>query len=103
MSQPGETIDFRASDHVMALRDHAGGELLDCVVVNTGRIAPAIRRRYAEERALPVENDLEALRALGVEVVERNLLQKGAHVRHNPAATGAVALELAMKGKARRG
>src|SRR4051812_42587073 len=38
MSQPGETTDFRASDHVCAILDHAGTRLLDCAVVSTTRI-----------------------------------------------------------------
>jgi len=102
MSQPGETIDFRASDHVLAIRDHAGGRLLDCAVVSTSRIATTLRRRYAERSAAPVENDIDMLRELGVEVIEADLLQAGPKVRHNPAAAGAVALELAIRGRDRR-
>jgi uncharacterized cofD-like protein len=102
MSQPGETIDFRASDHVLAIRDHAGGGLLDCAVVSTSRIATTLRRRYAERSAAPVENDIDMLRELGLEVIEADLLQAGPRVRHNPAATGAVALELAIRGRDRR-
>ncbi len=35
MWQPGETIGFRASDHVEALHLHAGMPLIDVAVVNT--------------------------------------------------------------------
>ena len=45
MWQPGETIDFRASDHVRAIQRHAGGNLLDFAVVNTAPISPALRKR----------------------------------------------------------
>src|SRR5208282_4761882 len=38
MWQPGETIGFRASDHVSALNRHAGGDLIDVAVVNTRAI-----------------------------------------------------------------
>jgi uncharacterized cofD-like protein len=102
MSQPGETTDFRASDHVAAIRRHAGGPLLDCAVVSNSKVSPAMRRLYAEQNAAPVENDLEVLRGLGIEVLEADLLMKGAKVRHNPAAVGAVAFELALRGRARR-
>jgi hypothetical protein len=57
---------------------------------------------YAEQNASPVENDRDKLRELGLELVEANLLQKGPNVRHNPAAIGAVALDLARRGRARR-
>src|SRR6202035_3097249 len=34
MWQPCETTDFRASDHIRAIHRHAGGKLLDYVVIN---------------------------------------------------------------------
>jgi uncharacterized cofD-like protein len=102
MSQPGETIDFRASDHVAAIGSHAGAQLVDYAVVSTTRISPALRRRYAEQNASPVENDFDKLREMGLEIVEANLLQKGPKVRHNPAAVGAVGLDLALRGRERR-
>src|SRR5271155_5254599 len=37
MSQPGETTNFRASDHVAAITSHAGAGLLDCAVVSNSR------------------------------------------------------------------
>ncbi len=102
MSQPGETTNFRASDHVSAIRSHAGGRLLDCAVVSTSEISRPVRRRYERESAAPVANDIETLGEMGLEVIEADLLERGAKVRHNPAAIGAVAYELAMWGRARR-
>src|SRR5580698_4376829 len=61
MTQPGETTNFSASDHVLAVDDHAGGKLLDGVVVSTSRITPALRRRYAEQGSAPIENDITVL------------------------------------------
>ncbi len=102
MSQPGETIDFRASDHVQAIRDHSLPDLIDCAVVSTTRISPAMRRRYAEQNASPVETDYDRLEAMGLQIVEGDLLQKGAKVRHNPAAVGSVTLGLARLGRMQR-
>jgi 2-phospho-L-lactate transferase/gluconeogenesis factor (CofD/UPF0052 family) len=102
MSQPGETTNFQASDHVEAIRDHAGFQLLDCAVVSTTHISPALRRRYAAQHAAPVEIDTERLSELGLNILEADLLQKGPKVRHNPAAIGAVILQLAEQGRLRR-
>jgi uncharacterized cofD-like protein len=102
MSQPGETIDFRASDHVQAILSHAGVPLLDCAIVSTTRISPARRREYAEQQATPVETDTARLLEMGLEIVEADLLQKGIKVRHNPAAIGEVTLRLALQGRERR-
>lgn len=102
MSQPGETTDFRASDHVLAIREHAGRKLVDCVVISDSPIPPAMRRRYAAQNAAPVENDLENLKALGLEILSADLLQKSAKVRHNPTAIGLVTYTLAKLGRLRR-
>lgn len=102
MSQPGETTNFRASDHVKALHDHAGVGLLDCAIVSTTKISPAMRLRYAEQQASPVENDIDNLRAMGLEIFEADLLQKSEKVRHKPGALGALTYRLALLGHRHR-
>ena len=102
MWQPGETSNFTASDHVEAIHRHAGGRLLDCVVVNTAPISPRLLRRYAAERALPVEIDLEQLTGMGVSIIGRELLEESEKVRHDPRAIADVALELAAAGRRKR-
>jgi len=103
MTQPGETTNFSASDHVLAVYGHAGGKLLDSVVVSTSRISPALRRRYAEQNATPIENDIAVLEQMGLDVIGADLLQKGRKVRHNPDAIARVAVELAAAARKRRG
>ncbi len=102
MWQPGETIEFRASDHIRAIRNHAGAKLLDYAVINTSVVSPAMRRRYALENVNPVENDVERILAMGLEIVSAKLLRKGAKVRHDPAAAAEVAMDLAHKGRLKK-
>ena len=102
MSQPGETTNFRASDHVTAIHSHARGPLIDCAVLSTSRMPRAMLKRYAEQNASPVENDCEALRDLDIEIVQADLLQRGAKVRHDPMTVGWVAYRLAVLGRKRR-
>jgi uncharacterized cofD-like protein len=102
MTQPGETTNFSASDHVRAVDGHAGGKLFDSVVVSTSRIAAAVRRSYAEQNSVPIELDTAALQEMGLEVIGADLLQKGRKVRHNPAAIARVAVELAVEARKRR-
>jgi uncharacterized cofD-like protein len=102
MTQPGETTNFSASDHVRAVDEHAGGKLFDSVVVSTSRIPEGVRRSYAEQNSVPIEIDMAALEGMGLEVIGANLLQKGRKVRHNPAAIARVAVEMAAEaGKGR--
>ncbi|MGH9667084.1 MAG: gluconeogenesis factor YvcK family protein, partial [Bryobacteraceae bacterium] len=102
MWQPGETVGFGASDHVQALYKHAGMEFLDCVVLNTSPIKPALLRKYAAKRARPVENDIEKLHAMGLKVVAMDLLEEQQKIRHNPATSAAVCVELAQRARRRR-
>jgi uncharacterized cofD-like protein len=102
MSQPGETTSFSAFDHIQAIHRHAGGKLLDYAVVNTREIGSSLRRRYASENSLPVENDFDKIGAEGVNVVCGDLVQESGLVRHNPAAIAAIAVELAREGRRRR-
>ena len=102
MWQPGETMQFRASDHIRAINRHAGGDLLDYAVVNIRPITPAMKKRYARQSALPVENDLDALFRMGLKVMAGNLALTSGMVRHDPAATATVALKLAQEGRRRR-
>jgi len=102
MSQPGETTEFSASDHVRALRKHSGGKLLDYVIVNIRPITSAMKTRYAKQQAMPVENDIDALFRLGVKVIAGNLAKHGETLKHDPEATAAVAVKLAQEGRRRR-
>ena len=98
MWQPGETIGFRASDHVAAIEQHAG-KLLDVVVVNTRSISGKQRRKYAVKEVHAVLNDVDRLAEKGLEVVTADLLADGDTVRHDPRLTAAVAMDLARRGR----
>ena len=102
MWQPGETIRFRASDHIRAIHQHAGGKLIDTAVVNCSPIRPAMRRRYAREMAEPVENDLDTIKAMGLRIVKAELLQQSEVVRHDPRRVANVALKLVRENRRRK-
>ncbi|MEO8597275.1 MAG: YvcK family protein [Candidatus Solibacter sp.] len=102
MWQPGETDEFRASDHVRALHRHAGGKFLDYAVINVRSITSELKRRYAREAAMPVENDIDTLIKMGLKVTAGNLSSSSDRVRHDPAETAAVVLRLAAEGRRRK-
>jgi uncharacterized cofD-like protein len=102
MWQPGETMQFSASDHVKAIDEHVGGRMLDYAVVNTRPVKAKLKRKYAQEAARPVEVDYDRLKAMGLEVVAGNLLLESEKVRHNPDAIASVAIQLAREGRLRR-
>ena len=118
MSQPGETSQFTAADHVAAVlrhfqthksksQDSKAAEArcpLDICVVNTASIRGQALGHYQARAARPIENDFAKLQALGVEVIEADLLrlnrrQKADKIRHDSGAIGAIAIELAQRGR----
>jgi uncharacterized cofD-like protein len=102
MWQPGETIEYKASDHIEAIQQHAGMQLIDVVAVNTAPISALLQQRYARKSALPVEIDLKRLEQLGVKVIARPLAAVGPKIRHDPGLIADIAVHLAGEGRRRR-
>jgi len=108
MTQPGETTGLAsASGHMAAIIRHAGRRgagLLDVCVVNTGSIFQKALEHYRAREARQVENDVSKLEAMGVKVVEADLVRMAGRrsqdkIRHDPGATSAIAIELARQGR----
>jgi uncharacterized cofD-like protein len=74
MTQAGETTDFSASDHVQAIINHVGNDVINAVVVNNQSIDPKIRDVYAGENAKPVNYDIEKLLDMGLEIIEGDII-----------------------------
>jgi uncharacterized cofD-like protein len=101
MTQPGETSGLTASQHIAAILDHAGAKVLDCAILNGSPIPPRLLRRYSAEGSQPVENDLDAVRRLGVRPVLADLVSIGtvarrAVLRHNPERLARAVLSLVL-------
>jgi uncharacterized cofD-like protein len=84
MTQPGETDGYTASDHVKAILDHTGPGVIDYAVINCQDVAEELRTSYASQGAYPVVPDTEAIEAMGVKVVEANIISETNLVRHDP-------------------
>jgi uncharacterized cofD-like protein len=104
MWQPGETINFTASQHVEAIHAHAKCKLIDCVVLNTAPIPESLKRVYARAHVKPVENDMERLQALKVKIVTADLLGDPSlnprKIRHDATALANVVIDLASRSRA---
>lgn len=84
MTEPGETDDYQAADHLQALIDHCGPGFVDAVLANKQDIPPSLLANYAREGAEPVRGDARAVEWLGVKYFESDLAQIGDVVRHDP-------------------
>ena len=98
MTQPGESLHYTAAQHLRAIARHGGGNLFDRIVLNTQALPRALARRYATEQAEPVVNDLEEIRALGVEPLLAELLvQEDRVARHDSRRLVQLLLDLAAR------
>jgi uncharacterized cofD-like protein len=107
MSQPGETTNFRASDHVEAIHRHAKRPIVDVCILNTHPIRGKALDKYEAQAARPVENDIENLEKMGLKVVGDDLVRMSgkkadAKIRHDSSVIGAIAIELAKKAYKRK-
>ena len=84
MTQPGETTQFTASQHVDAIQRLANARIVDFVLVNTARIKADLLSKYRAQNSAPVLVDMHRLNQLGVRVVADDLVQQGSVVRHDP-------------------
>lgn len=99
MTQPGETQGFSASRHVQVILDHLGPELLDFVVVNTGRVPERLAQAYLAEGSEPVLADMDALNALPGKplIVTGELVYADSVVRHHSGKLADLCLEAARQ------
>lgn len=92
MTQVGETDNYSVSDHIKTIFDHvrlpdiddSNRNFFDAVLVNDSMPAN-LAEKYEQAGSLPVEIDITEIRKLGVELVQRSLLEdnKDGLIRHN--------------------
>jgi uncharacterized cofD-like protein len=96
MAEPGETDGFTAADHVRTVQRYLGPTAIDVAIVNTQPPRMHVARRYLAAGAGPVDADAAAIRAMGVQPLEADLLnEEGPCARHDPRALGRLVLDLA--------
>jgi uncharacterized cofD-like protein len=96
MTQPGETEGYSAADHVEVFADHCGGFLFPNILLNSAVPSAAILKKYDAEKAGLVTADLERLRAMGLNLLERDLLAEDGVVRHDPDRLAQAVFEIAI-------
>lgn len=92
MTQPGETDGFSVSDHIKTLYQHAKyNKIIDAVLVNN-ELPESLLAPYKDAGSEPVVVDTEEINKLGIEIVQKNLIEDkrfedghSSFVRHSPS------------------
>lgn len=90
VTQPGETEDFKVSDHIRLLNQYLGKRKVDVVVANDGEIDVEMARRYESlEQKDPVELDKNITEGLVEKVISDDYVTvKNNLLRHNVLKLG---------------
>jgi uncharacterized cofD-like protein len=86
MTQPGETDNYSAADHIKALLAHSHPKIIDYCVVNTAEIPQSILQRYIKQGSHLVVNDRKKIEEMGYRVIEDDFgIIEDTLIRHDPA------------------
>eukprot|EP00825_Cyclidium_porcatum_P008532 TRINITY_DN14253_c0_g2_i1.p1 TRINITY_DN14253_c0_g2~~TRINITY_DN14253_c0_g2_i1.p1 ORF type:complete len:229 (+),score=30.22 TRINITY_DN14253_c0_g2_i1:96-782(+) len=97
MTQPGETDNYTASQHVKAIIEHAGQGCIDYVVINVQNVTEVLQSSYAKEGAFPVIPDIAELEEMGIKVVKAKLISGTNLVRHDPIRLSRTIMSMVYK------
>ncbi len=86
MTQPNESLNHSVVDHIKAVENHIGADIIDAVVVNTADIDEKILQRYHQEGADTAVVDRAELDSMGKDILYADLLEINYQqsVRHSP-------------------
>ena len=85
MTQPGETDEFTAYDHLRTFLEMTRLSRVDAVIVNTKMPSGDILKKYLEQGQEPVTPDIAKIAKEGVRVFAEDLIgDRDSFVRHDP-------------------
>ena len=95
-TQPGETDDYKVSDHVNLLNSYLGKRKIDYVITNSEKVSKSIIKKYRtlEQKDL-VETDAKKIKA---KLIEKPLLtMEGEYLRHDAVKIGLELMNILIK------
>ena len=104
MTQPGETDNYSAREHLETIRRYAPEIQFDYVVVNDRRITPEQAERYAQEGAQQIgidDDSLEGALNQSTQIIRANLLEEGEKVRHDSTLLARVVMSCQQQASSR--
>ena len=100
MTQPGETDDYKASDHIKTINKYLNNKKVNVIVVNNGKVTKKIKEKYLSlEQKDQVIYDKEELKKLNLKIIADNFIKVEDDVlRHNIAKLGFHIYSYLLKG-----
>lgn len=84
MTEMGQTDEYTLSDHIKAIIDYIGENIIDYCIYDTGEIIPEFIQKYNLKGSDIVVPDIQKTKDLGVKLIQRDLSKiEYESVRHN--------------------
>lgn len=100
LTQPGETDDFKVSDHIKFIENYIGKNTINAVIANTSPIPQNMSLLVKSEGKDPVEIDSAELEKMGVELFADKLFKvEDGYVRHNSLKTAYLIFTYLIEGE----
>lgn len=103
MTQPGETSDYTAIDHVTALVEHVGMEIFDYVLMNSASIPRSVAAKYEEQGATWIAPATREVVRMGLTPIAAPLIAGQDLARHAPDRLAAAVLSILDRESSRTG
>ncbi len=97
MTQANESLGLTASQHIEKILDHAGSQIFDYALINTGQVDAKTLDHYARSGQSPIAADLNRVRSLGVTPITGDFLHPGEVLRHSHDVVAETVLQLALE------
>lgn len=94
MTQPGETDNYSAMDHVKAIEEHVGEKFIEYIILNNNNIPNDIVEKYRLMGAVQVKNDEEQIRNNGYNVIIDDLIYYNNYLRHDAEKIADIVLSI---------
>lgn len=98
MTQPGETDQMSASQHIAAIFKHTRGQkIFDYALINNQRLTASQARKYSSQNAYAIKADTNRVKEIGVTPIAVPLLERGELVRHDSELLAKALMKLLME------
>jgi len=96
MTQPGETDNYKVSDHVDRIVKYLGRDVLDYVIANSSLAPEALYRKYKKQGSTRVKIDEDSIeKRFNIALIKADLLTHKDLLRHDPKKLAKVVISLA--------
>ncbi len=95
MTEPGQTDNYSLSEHLKAIDEHVGIDVIEYCLADTGEVVPEYIRKYNKEGADLVEVDNKNVAEYNIKLLQKNMsCIRGDKIRHDPDILASVIIEM---------